>query len=233
MANGNYKIAICDDDPADTAYVSALVREWAGNAAVQTETFPSAEAFLFHYAEDKSFDILLLDVEMGGMDGVSMAKTVRKDNEAVQIVFITGYSDYIADGYDVAALHYLLKPVKKEQLFTVLDRAAERLKKNEKELLLKAAGETVVMPIGEIRWLDVQQNYVTVHGKTDVTVKRTLGELERELDERFFRVGRSCIVNLTCIRRITRTDVYLTDGKQLPLPRGQYDALNRAIIART
>lgn len=233
MANNAYKIAICDDNPADAAYIETLVREWAVDTAVRVATFPSAEAFLFRYAEDKDFDILLLDVEMGEMDGVTMAKNVRRDNDAVQIVFITGYSDYIADGYDVAALHYLIKPVKKEQLFTVLNRAAERLKKNEKELLLKTAGETVVMPISEIRYLDVQQNYVTVHGKVDVTVKRTLGELEKELDERFFRVGRSCIVNLTCIRRITKTDVYLTDGGQIPLPRGQYDALNRAIIART
>ncbi|MBQ9458657.1 MAG: response regulator transcription factor [Oscillospiraceae bacterium] len=232
MASGAYKIAVCDDNPADAEYVSGMVREWAGGASAQVRLFPSAESFLFCYAEEKDFDILLLDVEMGGMDGVSMARRVRAENEAVQIVFITGYSDYIADGYDVAALHYLLKPVKKERLFAVLDRAAERLKKNEKELLLKTAGETVVMPVGEIRWLDVQQNYVTVHGKTDVTVKRTLGELERELDERFFRVGRSCIVNLTCVRRVTKTDVYLTNGARLPLPRGQYDALNRAIIAR-
>lgn len=162
-----------------------------------------------------------------------MAKTIRKDNESVQIVFITGYSDYIADGYDVAALHYLIKPVKKEQLFGVLNRAAERLKKNEKELLLKTSGETVVMPVREISYLDVQQNYVTVHGKIDVTVKRTLGEFENELDERFFRLGRSYIVNLTYIRRITKTDVYLSNGGRIPLPRGQYDALNRAIIART
>ena len=162
-----------------------------------------------------------------------MAKAIRQDNESVQIVFITGYSEYIADGYDVAALHYLIKPVKKEQLWSVLDRASERLKKNEKELLIKTADETVVMPVREIRYLDVQQNYVTVHGKADVTVKRTLGEFEKELDERFFRLGRSYIVNLTCVRRISKTEVILTDGSAIPLPRGQYDALNRAIIART
>jgi len=233
MKNDAYKIAICDDSQADSDHIAALVKEWAKDRTVKIRTYPSAEAFMFNYAEEKDFDILLLDIEMGKMDGVTMAKTIRKDNESVQIVFITGYSEYISDGYDVAALHYLIKPVKKEQLFKVLDRAAERLKKNEKELLLKTADETVVMPVREIRYLDVQQNYVTVHGKIDVTVKRTLGEFEKELDERFFRLGRSYIVNLTCIRRITRTDVYLADGSAIPLPRGQYDALNRAIIART
>lgn len=232
MANEIYKIAICDDSEADSEYIATLVKEWAKDRIIQIITYPSAEAFLFNYAEEKDFDILLLDIEMGSMDGVTMAKAVRKDNETVQIVFITGYSDYIADGYDVAALHYLIKPVKKEQLWGVLDRAAERLKKNEKELLLKTSDETVVMPVREIRYLDVQQNYVTVHGKVDVTVKRTLGEFEKELDERFFRLGRSYIVNLNCVRRISKTEVVLTDGSAIPLPRGQYDALNRAIIAR-
>ena len=233
MTNSAYKIAICDDSQADTEYLTTLVKEWAKDRTAIIKTFPSAEAFLFNYAEEKDFDILLLDIEMGKMDGVTMAKVIRQDNESVQIVFITGYSEYIADGYDVAALHYLIKPVKTEQLLSVLDRAAERLKKNEKELLLKTADETVVMPVREIRYLDVQQNYVTVHGKTDVTVKRTLGEFEKELDERFFRLGRSYIVNLTCVRRISKTEVILTDGSAIPLPRGQYDALNRAIIART
>ena len=233
MTNTAYKIAICDDSQADTEYLTTLVKEWAKDRTAIIKTFPSAEAFLFNYAEEKDFDILLLDIEMGKMDGVTMAKVIRQDNESVQIVFITGYSEYIADGYDVAALHYLIKPVKTEQLLSVLDRAAERLKKNEKELLLKTADETVVMPVREIRYLDVQQNYVTVHGKADVTVKRTLGEFEKELDERFFRLGRSYIVNLTCVRRISKTEVILTDGSAIPLPRGQYDALNRAIIART
>ena len=233
MANETYKIAICDDSQADAVYIATLVKEWAKDRIVKIRTYPSAEAFMFKYAEEKDYDILLLDIEMGKMDGVTMAKAIRQDNESVQIVFITGYSEYIADGYDVAALHYLIKPVKKEQLWSVLDRASERLKKNEKELLLKTADETVVMPVREIRYLDVQQNYVTVHGKVDVTVKRTLGEFEKELDERFFRLGRSYIVNLTCVRRISKTEVILTDGSAIPLPRGQYDALNRAIIART
>lgn len=233
MASDIYKIAICDDNQTDIKYLSSLVKEWANDAIVHLEAYPSAESFLFHYEEERDLDILLLDIEMGGMDGVTMAKTIRKDNEAVQIVFITGYSDYIADGYDVAALHYLLKPVKKEQLFDVLDRAVKLLKKNEKTLLLRTSGETVVMPVREIRYLEVRKNYVTVHGKTDVTVKKTLGEFEKELDERFKRLGRSYIVNLTCIRRITKSDVYHTDGGQIPLPRGWYDALNRAVIERT
>ena len=71
---------------------------------------------------------------------------------------------------------------------------------------------------------------MTIHADREFTVKRSLGELEKELDKRFFRIGRSCILNLTCVVRVTRTTVELTDGTALPLPRGQYEPLNRAII---
>ena len=126
----NYKIAVCDDSAADRQYLSALAAQWAEKAGAVAEVteFPSAENFLFCYAEKKDYDILLLDIEMGKMDGVTMAKKLRQDNDTIQIIFITGYSDYISEGYEVAALHYLMKPVKEEKLFSVLDRAAEKLK---------------------------------------------------------------------------------------------------------
>lgn len=229
------RIAICDDSAADAAYVGALLDQWAAQRglAVQAERFESAQAFLFHYEEQKDYDVLLLDIEMPGMDGVSMARAIRRENEAVQIVFITGYSDYIAEGYDVAALHYLMKPVKTDKLFAVLDRAMEKCRRNERCLLLEMPGEMVRLPLYQIRYLEVRQNYVTIHAKADYTVKRPLAEFERELDEGFCRVGRAMIVNLRCVRRVTRTEVYLDDGAALPLPRGAYETLNRAIIAQT
>lgn len=230
-----YKIAICDDSKEDAGYVAGLLKKWSAQRQVsnQAECFSSAESFLFQYAEDKNYDILLLDIEMEQMDGVTMARQIRRDNETVQIVFITGYSEYIAEGYEVAALHYLLKPVNEEKLFAVLDRAVEKLRRSERCLTLALSGEMVRIPLHEIRYLDVQQNYVTVHGKADYTVKKSLGEFEKLLDEEFFRLGRGGIVNLSYISRVTKTDVYLKDGSVLPLPRGKYEALNRAIISHT
>lgn len=230
--NVKYKIAICDDSDADRQYVLNMVQRWAAGVgcAVHTDTFASAESFLFHYAGESDYDILLLDVEMGDMDGVSMAKLLRRDNDTVQIVFITGYSDYISEGYEVDALHYLMKPVKEEKLFLVLDRAAEKLAKNEKVLTFETGGEMVRVPIYQIRYADVLGNYVTLHALSDVTVKMTLGSLEELLDERFYRVGRSAIVNLTQISRVTRKEIKLSDGTAVPLPRGAYDGVNRAII---
>ena len=230
-----YRVAIVDDSAKDAEFVQHILNHWAEQRliGIRAEVFPSAESFLFRYAEDKDWDILLLDIEMGAMDGVTMAKRVRQSNEAVQIVFITGYSDYIAEGYEVAALHYLMKPVNREKLLAVLDRALEKRKQEERCLNLEAYGEMVRLPFYEIRYLDVRQNYVTVHAKADYTVKRTLGDFEKELDDRFCRVGRGMILNLKYIQRVTKTEVRLSDGTVLPLPRGAYEPLNRAIIQHT
>ena len=225
-------IAVCDDQKSDREYVERLVRKWAEAAGipVRVETFPSAESFLFRYEEDKRCDILILDVEMGSMDGVSLARMIRRENETIQILFLTGYSDYIAEGYEVAALHYLVKPVKEEKLFSVLDRALDKVRKNETVLNLTSGGELVRIPIHQLRYADVMGNYVTLHAREDCTVKMTLGELEKQLDERFYRAGRSVLVNLTYISRVTKTEIRLSDGTAIPLPRGAYEGVNRAII---
>ena len=102
-----YKIAICDDFAADRKYLSSLCERWSRHNCyrIQISEFTSAENFLFYYAEKKDFDILLLDIEMGAMDGVTMARKLRQDNQTVQIIFITGYADYISDGYEVCLLY--------------------------------------------------------------------------------------------------------------------------------
>lgn len=229
-----YRFAICDDDLQYAGYLDRLAAQWARQAGeeIETERFPSAEAFLFRCEERRDFDILLLDIEMAEMDGVTLARRVRQFSDDVQIVFITGYTDYIAEGYEVSALHYLTKPVDEAKLFAVLTRAVCRLAKNEPALTLTLPGETVRMPLSKIRFLDVLHNYVTIHAGQDYAVKRPLGELEKELDGRFFRVGRSCILNLSYVQRVTRAEVELTTGEKVFLPRGQYEKLNRAIIER-
>lgn len=226
------RIAVCDDFEEDRQFISSIVTSWAKTFGhtVQINTFPNAESFLFHYAEQSDYDILLLDIEMGDMDGVSLAKQIRKDNDSVQIVFITGYSDYISQGYEVAALHYLMKPLNEEKFFTVLDRAVQKLIKNEKVLNFEVNGEMVRVPLYRIKYAEVYRNYVTIHAKTDVTVKMTLSELEEKLDKQFYRVGRSAIVNLGFISRVTKKEIILSDSASIPLPRGAYEGINRAII---
>lgn len=232
----SYRIAITDDNPADIKYIHSVLERWADSRSlsVHIDSYPSAEAFLFQYEENPACDIILLDIEMPGMDGVTMAKRLREKNSTAVIVFITGYSDYIAEGYDVSALHYLMKPVDPDRFMEVLDRAVERLCREEKYLTVKTTNEIVRIPMSSVLFLEAARNYVTIHaeGRGDFVVRHKLGDFESKLDERFLRVGRSYIVNLTKLYRITRSEVLFPDGAVLPLPRGAYDTLNRAIIDR-
>lgn len=224
-------IAICDDEPAQAELLARRARKWAEermiNAAVGQ--YNGADAFLFAW-EESGCDVLLLDIQMPGMDGMTLARHIRERDEQIAVVFVTNYADYIYEGYDVSALHYLMKPVSDEKLFAVLDRAAENRKRFGRALSLNADGATIYLPLNEIRYLEVRQNYVTVHAKEEYTVKKTLGELEKGLDDGFFRTGRSFIVHLLYVRKITKTDVVLKDGALVPLSHGVYHAINRAMI---
>lgn len=227
------KLVICDDNPADIDYVSGLIDVWKRQTgtAVELLSFPSAEALLFGWEENRDMDILLLDIEMGEMSGVELARHLRQVGARMQIIFITGYMDYIAEGYDVEALHYLLKPVTQERLDQVMDRAMERIRTKEHMLQLTLQDGVVCLPVYEIGYLEVMRNYTTVHASEDYCVKRSLNDLERELDESFYRIHRSFIVNLRFVRRVTRTEVILKDGTTLPLSRRHYEGLNQALIS--
>lgn len=224
--------AVCDDEQTQLDFLSSCLKEWADRSSIpiRISTFSSAESFLFQYAEEKSFHFLLLDIEMKQMNGIELATRIRQDNREIQIIFITGYMEYIASGYDVEALHYLLKPVTFEKLSSVLNRGCERIGQQEKSILLEYKDETLRIPLYEIRYLEVRQNYVTIHGAEDYTVKKTLSQLEQELDDSFFRTGRSFLVNLRYVKKITKKEVLLKDDTSVPLSRGLYEAANRALI---
>ena len=229
----NYKLAICDDSDTDRQYVSGLVNQWAANAGhtVQISTFISAENFLFLYAEKKDYDILLLDIEMGTMDGVMLAKCIRKENELVQIVFITGFPDFMAEGYEVSALHYLMKPVAREKLFAVLDKAAQNLNKNEKQLCISFDRQTEFIPFSKITYIEAQKQYVAVHTDArEYRMKASLADTEKELDEYFFKCQRSFIVNLRHVLQIGSDHVVLKSGTEVPISRGMAQKISKEII---
>ena len=229
------RIAIIDDRHADRDYIAALVSRWAKDrdTAVTAVPFPSAEAFLFAYSEDRDFDILLLDIEMGAIIGVELAKTVRAENDAVQMVFITGFPDFITEGYEVSALHYLMKPVDWDKLFSVLDRAAANLGKAERWILLPSGDGQTRVRLDQILYAEAFGHDLTVHTEDgDFAFRKTIGAWEAELgpEAGFIRCHRSVLVNLRYVSKVTRIDVILDDGTALPLARNAAQAVNLAFI---
>lgn len=226
-------IAVCDDNETDLQYITGMVNAWAmqGLIPVSIRTFSSAESFLFHYSENKDYDILLLDVEMGKINGIDLAKQIRVQNGSVQIVFITGYPDFIAEGYEVSALHYLMKPVKPEKLIEVLDRAVNLSQKERPYLLVCSERETIRISFDDIYYAESQGHYMLIHTKpAQYRVRMTVSGLLEKLDESFYRCGRSFVVSLRHICRITKNEVFLENQVSIPLSRGQYNEINRTMI---
>lgn len=229
----NYKIAVVDDSPADAEYVAALVARWAEEArhTVGISVFPSAEAFLFQYEDEQNFDILLLDIEMGKMNGVDLAKAVRGRDGLIQIIFITGYPDFMAEGYEVSALHYLMKPVSAQKLCGVLDKAAGNLVKAERRLCVAYDGRTVFVPFSRILYVEAQRQYVLVHTVEDTyRMKRSLAGTLEELDEYFFQCQRSFCVNLCHVSQIKNGGVVLKSGEEIPISRGMAEKIGKEMI---
>ncbi len=226
-------IAVCDDEKVEIEYLTALTREWANSAEchVNIAGFMSAEAFLFKYEEDKSFDILLLDIQMDGMDGVALAEKIRENNSSVQIIFITGFPDYISRGYDVSALHYLIKPVEKEKLFSVLSKANDNLKKSEKFILLTIENENFKINLNDIIYVEAFGHSSSVVCKSaEYKVKIPISDIYKMLDKEFVYCHRSYIVNLKAVSGITKTDVVFDNGKTVPVSRRMYNEVNSAFI---
>lgn len=226
-------IAIIDDNPTDIEYVTKLVSHWAEGAGhtVCNHSFLSAEEFLFHYEDEKNYNILLLDIEMGDMNGVELAKKIRQDEDAVQIVFITGFPDFIAEGYEVSALHYLMKPVLQEKLCRVLDRAAGNIEKQEKRLCITYDRQTNFVPYSQILFIEAQKQYVVIYTTNeDYRMKESLGNIEKQLDEYFFKCHRSFLVNLRYVKQIKSNCLVLKNNREVPISRGMSEQIGKEII---
>lgn len=226
------KIAICDDEQNQIEYITALVSSWSVGTGHTSDirTFASAEAFLFEYEEDRAYDILLLDVEMANISGIELAKRIRKDNNRAEIVFITSHFEFVGEGYEVDALHYLIKPVSADKLCKVLSKAVERLSADPPSVVITCEGETVKLYEGDILYVESFLHYIVIHTKAkEYKIKESISAFEEKLSDDFYRIHRSYIASLKHITKISRTSINI--GKdELPLSRGKYDDINRAFI---
>lgn len=227
-------IAICDDENQQTEYLKKIISCWADNTdhTVCIHTFESAESFSFTWSENKCFDILLLDIQMGGQSGIELAKTIRKQDENIVIIFVTGMPQYIEEGYEVSALHYLMKPIKENKLLEVLDKAITRLNKIEPSLILTSDGESIKLLQKDILYIEAFAHTVALYTMSDTyEIKKSISKMIDELDSNtFVRCHRSYIVGIRAISRIKKMDIILDNGKVVPLSRRMYNAVNKAFI---
>lgn len=255
------KIAICDDEQVQIEYIESIIAGWSKKKgqSCKVEAYPSAESFLFAYEDNKDYDILLLDVEMGELSGIDLAKRLRRDNSKAEIIFLTSHFEFYGEGYEVDALHYLIKPIAPDKLMTVLDKAVEKLAVEPPSVVITCEGETIKLYEKDICYVESLLHYIVIHahtpasssnntmgvacvkgpsgnigsaGEKEYRIKENISSFEQKLSQDFYRIHRSVLVNLKQIVRISKTLVTMENGTELPLARGKYDALNEAFIER-
>ena len=222
-------IAICDDEPGQLAGLEALLREYLRarpSLAGQVTPFSDSCALVEAARERGGFDLYLLDVLLPGMGGIQAGLRLRELGDGGQIIYLTASSEYAVDSYTVGAFFYLLKPVGRETLFQVLDRAVEQ------QLCRRAEG--VVVPTREgPRRLLLEQIYYAERvgrciryycaGKTvdSVTLRTSFREAAAPLlaDGRFCLCGASYLFNLQHVAGVEARSAVLDSGVRVPLPR--------------
>ena len=119
------KIAIIEDEQLHMELLMGYIQSWGiqKKVVVEIESFPNAESFLFHWEE-------VVDIQMKEVNGMELAKYIRKKDKNIVIIFTTGIADFMEEGYEVEAMHYLLKPISRKKVEQCMDRVKERKKES-------------------------------------------------------------------------------------------------------
>ncbi len=227
-------IAIVDDEKVQVELLEKYVKTWANKKDIKviTEAFYSGESFQFSWSMDKTYDVLLLDIEMPGINGVELAKKIRKEDNLINIIFITAIPDYIGEGYDVEAINYLIKPINEKKLYECLDKAFEKTPKEEKTILIEEQGQIHRILQKDILYIESFGHNVEINTiDKKYTIRKNIGIMEKALEGNdFVRCHRSYIVGLQHVNRIGKNELELDNGEIVPVSRRQYVNTNKAFI---
>ena len=228
------RIAICDDEKVQCQLLNEILQIWAKEQSVNLEVVPfsDAESFLFHWEDDKNFDLLIFDIEMGLINGMELARKIRQEGSKHPILFVTGYESYMAEGYDVEALHYLLKPVKHQKLFEILEKVKEKEKLERKLVFLTEDGVVSVAP-SDIWIVEAMAHKCMIStANKEFICKEAFHEihLKCQKEKGILQVHRSFLVNLSHVASITKKELIMDNGKSIPVSRGKIKEINEAFI---
>ncbi|MEG0492610.1 MAG: LytTR family DNA-binding domain-containing protein [Clostridia bacterium] len=222
------KIIICEDDPFYLKSIPEKINRWSeeiGCADIKIETFHSSEHFLAVWGKGFAADIIFLDIQFQNeIDGMEVAREIRKTDIHVPIVFITNSDAFIREGYIVYALRYLSKPISYEDLIPCLNIAYKQYTLSHNEfLILSEAGRRLVMRHAEIIYLEAQSPHTWIFKQGEqnpVQSRYCFSEVLQKLPpEMFVPCHRSYAVNLIHIRCLKRTELLLSNNKILPVSR--------------
>lgn len=228
------KIAICDDEVLQLELLNHYVERWANEKDISysVELFQSAESFHFQWLEDSSYDVILLDIEMGELDGIQLSKLIREKDNRIQIIFITALTDYIHEGYEVDAINYLIKPISEQKFKETLNKAIGRKESKSKSIFIESSGVVYRVDEDSIMYVEIKNHQLHIYKKDRVIrTRKTLKEIEEILSrDEFIKPHRSYMVALKYIKKIDSKQITLRDNSLIPISRGNYEEVQRSFF---
>ena len=212
------QIAICDDEKN--------IRELIGDKILKQ--FPDAEIDFYASGDelllsDKPIDILFLDIQMSGKNGMDTARELRKQDKKMMIIFVTAVEEYVFQAFDVGAFHYIMKPIDDEKFTEVLCKAVEEFKMNlhnkqsqtpeDKYLMINNGGVHIKVSIDDIVYAEVFNRKVVIH-KLNETIEYygKMSDLEVMAGDSFFRPHRAYLINFKYVEKYDASTIYLEKG---------------------
>ena len=214
-------IAICDDEKHMSAHIRSCVSDFfrRKNRETSLRMFSSGEELLSYNGQ---IDILFLDIQMKGMDGMETARKLRADQFRGFLVFITVLKEMVFQSFEVQAYDYLVKPVDKKQFEKTMERLyASMQNAREDSLLVQKGYEGRIIPKDEIVFCEVidRKIYLNLASGDVVDYYERIENLEAKLDKHFYRCHRSYLINLKHLKGYKNGTACMDNGKKIPVSR--------------
>ena len=221
-------IGICDDDARIRSALIAMLQPVL--AGKQLREYDSADALL---AEENVPDILLLDIQMPGTDGLTAARSLRQRGSDTLIIFMTTFIQYAIDGYDVHAYHDLQQPVDENRLLQVVNGAVTLTeKKLQNTVVVRGYDRQYRLAVRDILYAETERGHVCLHTQSSGEIRCThsMAQMEELLQNQdFFRCHTAYLVNMACIDCLRPSELVLTDGQVLAVSKHRKKELKEAL----
>ena len=214
-------IAICDDEKIIAEQIKRLASVFfrAKNMETSILCFSCGEELLRY---DKSIDILFLDIQMEGMDGMETAKRLRAGKFRGFLIFITVLQEMVFQSFEVQAYDYLVKPIEEARFEKTMERLlASMCSAGGSSLLVQKGYESRIIQKEDIVFCEIidRKIYLNLASGEVVDYYERIENLETKLDSRFFRCHRSFLINLGHLRGYKNGTAYMDNGREIPVSR--------------
>lgn len=227
------KIALVEDNGLHQAKIRQEIQNYFDelNEVCELHVFDNGSDMLDHYYSVGGYDLLLRDIQLPGMDGVSVARQVRQKDDKVLIAFITSMTAYAVQGYSVYAMDYILKPINRISFRSTLDRAREMFRQRTEHYISVTTGDGMFkVDISQIYYIETERHAVRLYyTKGSFHINDTLKSIEEKLKNApFCRCNNCYLVNLAHVEQVKKDDVIVA-GHELAFSRLRYKPFMEAL----